>query len=285
MRRAAGEYLTELRLVWRLLFRSAMRVVFLVAWFGVGCATMPQPAPVLGSPGQRMSVAIAEALPYLPTRAVVRKQGAEPVVLEQRLEARESAPAQLLFDPRLSFVRRIGRGLEVGGHVGWWMTGLELRMSRLGDLDPPLVVTVGAQVDATARFFGFTDATIGDVRAHASVHPTIHGMELILGAGLSAGRQKHDLVLSEEIAPDAAHSWRPLVVGASRREARLEGVVGIAIPLGISRIVVTMQPFRVIADGAVSTIDCTDCMQGFRVESLDAPWGAAFTLTLLVSVP
>jgi len=45
-----------------------------------------------------------------------------------------------------------------------------------------------------------------------------------------------------------------------------------------------VQPFYVVAQGAVSTLPCAFCDR-LRVDSLDASWGAAFTLTVLASGP
>src|SRR5262249_24504881 len=134
-----------------------------------------------------------------------------------------------------------------------------------------VVVAVGAQLDAPALLSRRTDTAIWDVRAQVSVHPRIHGVEMMLGAGLSAGRQKHDLYRPE--GPLAHYSdlqWGPLLLRTSRREGRLEGVVGVSFPLGRSRIALAVQPFYVVAQGAVSTMECKDCSDGLHVDSLDA---------------
>jgi hypothetical protein len=259
-----------------------------VAFLGLAaCATLPQPAPVLDGPGKRLSVAVMEGLPYVPTRATVSGPSTAPVTLKQRFEAYESAPSAIVLDPRFSVTHSMGDQLYWSGHVGWWMSGLELRMLPRGSqVDSPVVVAVGAQLDGPALLSRRTDTAIWDVRTQVSVHPRIHGVEMMLGAGLSAGRQKHDLYRPE--GPLAHYSdlqLGPLLMRTSRREGRIEGVIGVSFPLGSSRIALTVQPFYVVAQGAVSTMECKDCGDGLHVDSLDASWGAAFTLTWLVSAP
>jgi hypothetical protein len=224
-----------------------------------------------------------EGLPYIPTRAVVSGPHTAPVTLTQRFEADE--PLSVLLDPRFSFTHGAGDRLSLGGHLDWWMSGLEVRMLPLGThVDTPVVVAVGAQLDGPARILGLTDATIWDVRAQLSVHPKLHGVQAILGAGFSAGRQAHDLVMPDELAhgPDAGFA-APVVLRALRREGRLEGVIGLSFPVWGGRIALAVQPFYVVAQGAVSTTPCGYCFDQLRVDSLDASWGAAFTLAVLGS--
>jgi hypothetical protein len=250
------------------------------------CATLPQPAPVLGDPGKRLSFAVMEGLPYVPTRATLSGPNTPPVTLKRSFEAYEGGTIAPLFDPRASFAHRIGDRLYGSGHLGWWMSGVELRILPHGDqVDSPVVVTVGAQLDAPAMLLGLTNAAIWDVRAQLSVHPTFHGVQAMLGAGFSAGRQKHDLNLPKDLAhpPDAGFA-PPSLLRALRREGRLEGVIGFSFALSGGRIALAVQPFYVVAHGAVSTLPCAFC-ELLRVDSLDASWGAVFTLTLLASGP
>lgn len=264
-----------------------MRSVVVVAafvWLGQACTTLPQPAPVLGAPDQRLSFAISEGLPYIPTRATVSGPETAPVVVRQHLESHESAPAQLLFDPRVSVAHRLRDRIDASGHLGWWMSGVELRMRSRGDAgEAPLLVAVGAQVDAMALALDLTRAAIWDVRAQVSIHPSLARSQAILGAGVSAGRQKHDIDLPRDVRANDP-DFRPSLVSAARAEARIEGVVGLSLAFGVSRIALAAQPFYVIAHGAPSTIRCNDCVEGLRVDSLEASWGAALTLTWLASV-
>jgi hypothetical protein len=259
-----------------------------VAFLGyAACASLPQPAPVLGDPGKRLSFALMEGLPYVPTRATVSGPNTAPVTLKRSFEAYEGAPGALLFDPRFSFGHRIGDRLYGSGHFGWWMSGLELRILPRGDqVDTPMVVTVGAQLDAPARLLHLTSAAVWDVRAQLSVHPRFHGVQAMLGAGFSAGRQKHDLYLPLDLAqpPDAGFA-APGLLRMFRHEGRLEGVIGFSFALSKLRTALAVQPFYVVANGAVSTQPCGFCFDQLRVDSLDASWGAAFTLTWLVSGP
>jgi hypothetical protein len=279
----------EVSLVRQLLMGGKMRdTTYLVAALlgCAACATLPQPAPVLGDPGKRLSFAVMEGLPYVPTRATVSGPNTPPVTLKRSFEAYERAPAALLFDPRASFAHRIGDRVYGSGHLGWWMSGVELRILPHGDqLDSPVVVTVGAQLDAPAMLLGLTNAAIWDVRAQLSVHPTFHGVQAMLGAGFSACRQKHDLNLPKDLAqpPDAGFA-PPALLRALRREGRLEGVIGFSFALSRARIALAVQPFYVVAQGVVSTLPCAFC-DPLHVDSLDASWGAAFTLTLLASGP
>jgi hypothetical protein len=60
--------------------------------------------------------------------------------------------------------------------------------------------------------------------------------------------------------------------------ASLEGVIGFSFALLKARIALAVQPFYVVAQGVISTLPCAFC-EPLRVDSLDASWGAAFTLT------
>jgi len=233
-----------------------------------------------------MSFAVTEALPYAPTRATVSGPDTPPVTLKRSFEAYDGAAIVPLFDPRFSFARRIGDRLYGSGHLGWWMSGVELRLLPHGDqVDMPVAVTVGAQFDAPAKLLGLTDAAIWDVRTQLSVHPTFQWFQAMLGAGFSAGRQKHDLNLPRELAhpPDAGFAPASLL-RAVRMEGRIEGVIGFSLERSSGRFAFAVQPFYVVAQGAVSTLPCVYC-DVVHIDSLDASWGAVFTLTLLASGP
>jgi hypothetical protein len=292
-RRACGSQhnseIDEVSLVRHLLMGGKMRktTYLIAALLGcAACATLPQPAPVLGIPGKRMSFALTEGLPYAPTRATLSGPDTPPVTLKRSFEAYEGGTLVPLFEPRFSFAHRIGDRMYGSGHLGWWMSGVELRILPHGDqVDIPVAVTVGAQFDAPAKLLGVTDAAIWDVRAQLSVHPTFHGVQAMLGAGFSAGRQKHDLNLPKELAhpPDAGFA-PPSLLRVLRREGRIEGVIGFSLARSSARFAFAVQPFYVVAQGAVSTLPCAYC-KSLHVDSFDASWGAVFTLTLLASGP
>jgi hypothetical protein len=117
-----------------------------------------------------------------------------------------------------------------------------------------------------------------------STRTTFPGFQLLVGAGLSAGRRIHDLYI-----PDGplggAHEWVASYLRAARIEGRVEGVVGISVPVRQHRFALAAQPFYVAAKGAVSAVACNACGEQLRVDALDAPWGVAFTLTWLASTP
>ena len=98
--------------------------------------------------------------------------------------------------------------------------------------------------------------------------------------------QMHDLYLSDDLAqpPDAGFS-APGLLRVLRREGRLEGVIGVSFALSKLRTALAVQPFYVVAKGAISTLPCGFCLDRLRVDSFDASWGATFTLTWLVSGP
>ncbi|TMQ18627.1 MAG: hypothetical protein E6J90_19775 [Deltaproteobacteria bacterium] len=96
---------------------------------------------------------------------------------------------------------------------------------------------------------------------------------------MSGGQQKHDVNLPRSFEGDDA----PLV-RALRVEGRLEGVVGLSYFVQNGAIALAVQPFYVLAHGRVFTSDqCGWCSTRLHVDSVDAPWGAVFTLTLLGS--
>jgi hypothetical protein len=138
---------------------------------------------------------------------------------------------------------------------------------------------VGAQLDLPASMLGVIPEAVWDIRAQLSAHPRFHRFEAILGAGVSGGQQKHDVYLPRSFEGDDA----PLV-RALRVEGRLEGVVGLSYLVQNGAIALAVQPFYVLAHGRVFTGgQCGWCSTRLHVDSVDAPWGAVFTLTLLGS--
>ena len=109
----------------------------------------------------------------------------------------------------------------------------------------------------------------------------------MLGAGFSAGRQEHHLYLPDSLAHPSDFGFPPpALLRTFRREVRLEGVIGSSFAMGSSsRIALAVQPFYVVAQGAVSTMPCGYCFDQLRVDSLDASWGVVFTFTWVVSAP
>jgi hypothetical protein len=204
--------------------------------------------------------------------------------LKRRFEAFEPSPVGLVFEPRLGVVHRVNDHVQWSAHLGWWMSGLELRILPWAAAGrTPVVVTTGAQVDAPVMVLGPFSAPIWDVRAQVSVHPTVHGIQTMLGAGFSVGRRKHDIYLPEgPLATYGVDQDAPVLLRALRQEARIEGVVGFAIDVRKLRFALAAQPFYVVAEGNVSTADCAGCVDGLRVDSLDASWGAVFTFALLL---
>jgi len=100
----------------------------------------------------------------------------------------------------------------------------------------------------------------------------------MLGAGFSAGRQKHDLFMPNDLAqPTDAGFVGPALLRVFRAEGRLEGVLGFSFPLWRTRLALATQPFYVVAQGALSTVSCGSCLDALRVDSFDAQWGATFT--------
>jgi hypothetical protein len=255
-----------------------MRAALLLVVVGLAaCATMPQPPLILGTPGARATAAITETVPYVPVRATVSGPSTAPVTLEQHIEA------SAIFDPRFRYAHRLGDRFQAGGHVSLTSAGVELRMLPYGEaVDAPMVVSAGAQLNALERISG--SVTIWDVRVGLSMHPMLGRVQAILGAGFSAGRQNYDLSLPASLAqpPDVAPV--PALLRLLRREGRLEGVLGLSYAIGDGRIGLAVQPFYVVARGAVSTRRCGYCFDELRTDSLDASWGAAFTVTLLGSV-
>ena len=250
------------------------------------CATLPQPPPVLGVPGKRLSFAGTEGLPYVPTRATVSGPNTPPTVIERSLGRHELSRAGFLLDPRLSFAHRITDRLHWTGHLGWANSGLELRAFPRGDLvDTPVLVALGAQLNAApAAIFGPSVGTVWDVRAQLSAHPTFPSFQLIVGAGLSAGRRIHDVDAPVDMFRESP-DWETPNLQATRVEGRVEGIIGISVPVRLQRIALAAQPFFVAAKGAHSTLLACDICGELRVDALDAPWGVAFTLTWLASVP
>jgi hypothetical protein len=250
------------------------------------CATLPQPPPVLGVPGKHLSFAATEGLPDVPTRATVSGPNTPPTVVERRFGVYEGGPAAFLTDPRLGFTHRLTDRLHWGGHLGWASSGLELRALPQGDLvETPVVVAVGAQLNAALMsLIGPSVGTIWDVRAQVSAHPTFSRIQFLVGAGLSAGRRIHELYIPEGPL-GGAWEWFASYLRAARVEGRVEGIVGISVPVRLQRFALAAQPFYVAAKGAVSTLGCNGCNEQLHVDTLDAPWGVAFTLTWVASVP
>jgi hypothetical protein len=249
------------------------------------CSALPQPPPVLpGSQQRKFTFSIVEGLPYAPTRAVVSSPETGSTTLHRRLEALEAAPVGVLFEPRLGVVHRVSDHLQWSGHLGWWMSGLELRILPWAAAGrTPVVVTTGAQVDAPPLVLGSSIPALWDVRAQISVHPAVHGIQTMLGAGFSVGRRKHDIYRPEgPLATYGVDQTAPVLLRALRQEARIEGVVGFAIDIRKLRFALAAQPFYVVAEGDVSTAYCAGCVEGLRVDSLDAAWGAVFTFALLL---
>jgi hypothetical protein len=114
----------------------------------------------------------------------------------------------------------------------------------------------------------------------------VQGSQLMLGAGFSAGRQKHDLFMPKDLVDPIPDGFvGPPLLRVLRAEGRVEGVLGFSFPLWRTRLALAAQPFYVVAQGTLSTVPCGSCLAGLRVDSFDAQWGATFTLTWLVSAP
>src|SRR6185295_10113226 len=108
-------------------------------------------------------------------------------------QGQDPVPIGTLGEPRLSVTYRATDQLQLRGYIGWFQGGLEMRVMPWASSKTamPLAVTVGGQGAQLAR------STTWDARVMLSIHPSVNGVPVMLGAGLSAGRMAHQIYLPD----------------------------------------------------------------------------------------
>lgn len=110
-----------------------------------------------------------------------------------------------------------------------------------------------------------------DARVLVTVHPSLGDLHAVLGAGLSIGRRKHDIYLPDgPLATYGVDQFTTTYLEGLRDEGRVEAVLGIGFDHRKARFTLAAQPYYVVAAGKVSTLSCSGCVEGLRVDSLEA---------------
>jgi hypothetical protein len=179
-----------------------------------------------------------------------------------------------LFMPAMVSMHFTGPRGDGGMHLGWrgigamgrshlWTTG--------GDATSELVF--GARLG----WYKETDLSLAFEQS-VVLSP---GARLLLRLGLAGGYHRYDVAVPSDIDPTAGHDN---TVGFAhldlrRMDARVTALVG--IDFGTS-IILSLQPYRVIAHGQANRVRCIDCVPDVQLLDFTLDNGLALAFTVYV---
>ena len=253
-----------------------------ISALGAGGCAMTAPAPG----GRLRSGAFTQfqptwAVAYSPSDASVARQGMGTTKLTGNGDVltgdKDLALIGAPIPISLGLRQTLGRHVDVGAHLGWAASGMEVRMGPADDDQRvPWVLSLGARTgkissvpvdgtyDARIRFEAYPGATAAERGA----------IRLSLWGGLAGGVFSR-VFLVPDVEPSGDVILSRPTVDILRPELRVETGIGI---YGRSRYVgylVAVAPWFLVANGAASSTD-----RNYTVQALSSSSGVALTFSL-----
>ncbi|HVV50828.1 MAG TPA: hypothetical protein VHO06_14275 [Polyangia bacterium] len=162
---------------------------------------------------------------------------------------------------------------DTGEYAGWRRLGVTARR-RLATAAGGAATSLVGALNAHWSFKGLD----GGLALEQTI-PLGAGVAALLRAGASYGLRDYDLEVPADLDPSAGHDN---TIGDAhfdilRADLRIEPAVG-AI-LGGGAVVVSFQPYFVVARGAIDAADCQGCVAGVRLLDFTQDRGLAVAVT------
>jgi hypothetical protein len=162
---------------------------------------------------------------------------------------------------------------DTGEYAGWRRVGVTARR-RLATTSGGAATSIASAGNVHWSLRGID----GSLALEQSV-PLRPSVTLLFRAGLSYGLRDYDIQVPADLDVTAGHDN---TIGSAhfdilRTDARLEPLVGVI--LGEGSFIVSVQPYFVVARGAIEDASCADCVTGVRLVDFTENRGLAFAIT------
>jgi hypothetical protein len=247
---------------------------------GGGCTTIP--APVVSPVAYRQKASftgLTSSVAMGWARARIRRPDGVSQVITGNGEHswgmadREGTLLGMLM-PALVSMHFAGPRVDGGAHLGWRGLGALART--------PLLTTEG---DATtALVFGARIGWFKELEVSSSLEQSVvlsPGARLLLRLGLAGGYRRYDVEVPDDLDPTAGldNSIGAAHLDLHRVDARLTALVGIDFG---SRLILSLQPYRVIAHGQAYNVRCVSCVPDVQLIDFTLDSGLSLAVTLRV---